>query len=103
MATVFLKLRIFLSGACFSEKTKNSPNAMTTNSAQQAHGKRNPRDMGYVINKDNSNRGKENKGETVTELNGALKQGHDFFPKKRDKREKTKPDGVSRRRKTEEN
>lgn len=32
LMTVFLKFRIFLSGGCFSEKTKNSPKAITTNS-----------------------------------------------------------------------
>lgn len=30
--TDFLKLRIFRSGHCFSEKTKNSPKPVTTNS-----------------------------------------------------------------------
>lgn len=33
LVTVFLKFRIFLSGGCFSENTKNNPKAITTNSA----------------------------------------------------------------------
>lgn len=32
LATVFFKLRIFLAGGCFSENTKSTPNATTTNS-----------------------------------------------------------------------
>ena len=32
LAMDFLKLRIFRSGACFTEKTKNSPKPVTTNS-----------------------------------------------------------------------
>lgn len=32
LAIDFLKLRIFRSGDCFSEKTKNSPKPVTTNS-----------------------------------------------------------------------
>ena len=32
--TVSWKLRIFLSGGCFSENMKNTPNAITTNSVE---------------------------------------------------------------------